>query len=130
VCTAGEEEHAAPNLFVSAAVISVKLRGEKKGRIGLLRCGVAKQRLKNEGRFADAMYSFCFCLSSVSSVSVLCRGGIESRITELLRVEVLNVIVSLVDSDFEEEDIILFALLDMFDVQDLAAMKLFGVRDP
>jgi len=61
---------------------------------------------------------------------VLCRRGIESRTTELLRVEVLNVVTSLVDSDFEDEDIILFALLDMFDVQDLAAMKLFGVRDP
>lgn len=44
--------------------------------------------------------------------------------------EVLNAVVSLVDSNFEDDDIILFALLDMFDVQDLAAMKLFGVRDP
>ena len=58
MCTAGEEEDAAPNLFASAAAISVKLRGEKQGRIGLLRYGVANQRLKNEGRFADVMDSF------------------------------------------------------------------------
>lgn len=58
MCTAGEEEDTAPNLFASAAVISVKLRSEKQGRIGLLRYGVANQRLKDEGRFADVTDSF------------------------------------------------------------------------
>jgi len=67
----------------------------------------------------------------VCLVKVSWAGMISSGAMELCRIEPLNVVPSMVSvSELVLDQNTLFALLDMLELQDLAAMKLDGVAEP